>query len=68
MTETTAEPNQNIYAAIDLGSNSFHMVIAREVHGQLQIIDKHKEMIRLRSGLDKKGYLTPPGHFKTASN
>ncbi len=59
MTETTAEPNQNIYAAIDLGSNSFHMVIAREVHGQLQIIDKHKEMIRLRSGLDKKGYLTP---------
>ncbi len=59
MTETTAEPTPNIYAAIDLGSNSFHMVIAREVHGQLQIIDKHKEMIRLRSGLDKKGYLTP---------
>jgi len=57
MTETTQ--SQNIYAAIDLGSNSFHMMVAREVHGQLQVIDKHKEMIRLRSGLDKKGYLTP---------
>ena len=51
-------PEQNLYAAIDLGSNSFHMVIARELHGQIQVIDKHKEMIRLRSGLDKKGYLT----------
>lgn len=47
-----------MYAAIDLGSNSFHLVIARELHGQVQIVDKHKEMIRLRSGLDKKGYLT----------
>ncbi|PLA74264.1 exopolyphosphatase [Hydrogenovibrio sp. SC-1] len=52
------ETNQHIYAAIDLGSNSFHMIIAREVHGQIQVIDKHKEMVRLRSGLDKKGYLT----------
>lgn len=50
--------NQDLYAAIDLGSNSFHMIIAREVHGQMQVIDKHKEMVRLRSGLDNKGYLT----------
>ncbi len=51
--------DQKLYAAIDLGSNSFHMIIARESHGQIQIIDKHKEMIRLRAGLDKSGYLTP---------
>jgi len=50
--------DQNIYAAIDLGSNSFHMIIAREVAGQLQVIDKHKEMIRLRAGLNKEGQLT----------
>ena len=50
--------NQDLFAAIDLGSNSFHMIIAREVHGQMQVIDKHKEMVRLRSGLDKKGKLT----------
>ncbi|HID01694.1 MAG TPA: exopolyphosphatase [Desulfobacterales bacterium] len=49
----------NLYAAIDLGSNSFHMIIARQIHGQMQIIDKHKEMVRLRAGLDAKGQLTP---------
>lgn len=46
-----------LYAAIDLGSNSFHMIIARDVHGQMQVVDKHKEMVRLRGGLDKNGYL-----------
>lgn len=50
--------NQDLFAAIDLGSNSFHMIIARDVHGQMQVIDKHKEMVRLRSGLDKKGKLS----------
>lgn len=55
----TDELKQNIYAAIDLGSNSFHIIIAREVHGVIQVINKHKEMIRLRSGLDKKGNLSP---------
>lgn len=54
-----SSPTQNdLFAAIDLGSNSFHMIIAREAHGQMQVIDKHKEMVRLRSGLDKKGRLT----------
>lgn len=50
---------QDLYAAIDLGSNSFHMIIARDVLGQMQVIDKHKEMVRLRSGLDAKGMLSP---------
>lgn len=50
--------DQSLYAAIDLGSNSFHMIIARETHGQFQVIDKHKEMVRLRTGLDKEGNLT----------
>jgi exopolyphosphatase/guanosine-5'-triphosphate,3'-diphosphate pyrophosphatase len=45
------------YAAIDLGSNSFHMIIAREVDGQLQLLDRHKETIRLRMGLDAQGNL-----------
>lgn len=49
--------NSDLFAAIDLGSNSFHMIIAREAHGQMQVVDKHKEMVRLRSGL-KKGKLT----------
>lgn len=59
---STSQPDQSaldqkLYAAIDLGSNSFHMIIARETGGQMQIIDKHKEMVRLRAGLDEDGYL-----------
>lgn len=62
MTAQTApqpRPEDNtLYAAIDLGSNSFHMIIAREAHGQMQVVDKHKEMVRLRAGLDKNGRLS----------
>lgn len=47
-----------LYAAIDLGSNSFHMIIAREDQGQLKVIDKHKEIVRLRCGLDKDKFLS----------
>jgi exopolyphosphatase/guanosine-5'-triphosphate,3'-diphosphate pyrophosphatase len=44
-------------AAVDLGSNSFHMVVARMHHGQLTIIDRLREMVRLASGLSDAGYL-----------
>ncbi|MFP5263288.1 MAG: HD domain-containing protein [Blastocatellia bacterium] len=38
-------------AAIDIGSNSIHLVIVRAVQGQhLEIIDREKEMVRLGSG------------------
>ena len=58
MTTTEISNDQDLYAAIDLGSNSFHLIIAREVHGQMQVIDKHKEMVRLRAGLDTTGKLS----------
>ena len=51
-------PESDLYAAIDLGSNSFHMILARQRDHQLQVIDKHKEMVRLRSGLDAHGWLS----------
>jgi exopolyphosphatase/guanosine-5'-triphosphate,3'-diphosphate pyrophosphatase len=44
-------------AAVDLGSNSFHMVVARVHHGQLAIVDRLREMVRLASGLGSGGYL-----------
>ena len=49
-------------AAVDLGSNSFHMVVAREVDGQLQIIDRIKESVRLAGGLEKGGKLDTQTH------
>jgi len=45
-------------AAIDLGSNSFHMVVARSVLGQLRIVDRLRETVRLADGLDGKGGLS----------
>lgn len=44
-------------AAIDLGSNSFHMIIAKVSNGQLSIIDRLKEPVRLGYGLDSDGRL-----------
>lgn len=46
-------------AAIDLGSNSFHMVIMRIVNGQPIVLDRLKEMVRLGDGLDEHGRLKP---------
>ena len=40
-------------AAIDIGSNSFHMVVARIVGQSLQIISRHKQRVHLASGLDE---------------
>jgi len=48
----------DLFAAIDLGSNSFHLIVARESHGQLQVIDRIKEMVRLASGIDEQGILS----------
>jgi exopolyphosphatase/guanosine-5'-triphosphate,3'-diphosphate pyrophosphatase len=44
-------------AAVDLGSNSFHMIVCSLTDGKLQTVDRLKEMVRLASGLDKKNYL-----------
>jgi len=40
-------------AAIDLGSNSFHMIVCKLEDGKLRTIDRLKEMVRLASGLDE---------------
>ncbi len=47
-----------VFAAVDLGSNSFHLVVARLRHGELQIIDRLQEMVQLAAGLDAGGRLT----------
>lgn len=40
-----------IMAAVDLGSNSFHLIVARYEDGQLHVIDRLREMVRLAAGL-----------------
>lgn len=40
-------------AAIDLGSNSFHMIVARWDNGQLTLLDRLREPVRLGFGLQE---------------
>jgi exopolyphosphatase / guanosine-5'-triphosphate,3'-diphosphate pyrophosphatase len=47
----------DVLAAVDLGSNSFHLVVARYTHGQLVIIDRMREMVRLGAGVGSDGRL-----------
>ena len=44
-------------AAIDLGSNSFHMVLAQHMLGQLRVVDRLRETVRMADGLDGRGNL-----------
>jgi len=55
--DAAADPQQ-YYAAVDLGSNSFHMVLARQLAGKLQIIDRLRDGVRLSAGLDAEDYLS----------
>ena len=45
-------------AAIDLGSNSFHMIVARIANEHVQILDRLREMVQLAAGLDDKNRLS----------
>ena len=48
----------DMLAAIDLGSNSFHMIVARYTLGQLRVVDRLRETVRMAEGLDTRGGLT----------
>ncbi len=47
-----------LLAAIDLGSNSFHMVLAQHSMGQLRVVDRLRETVRMADGLDARGGLS----------
>lgn len=40
-----------IIAAVDLGSNSFHLVVARYQDGELRVIDRLRDSVRMAMGL-----------------
>ena len=51
-------PLPPLVAAVDLGSNSFHMVVGRVEGGDFQVVDRLKEPVRLGAGL-VRGELRP---------
>ena len=51
-------PDGSQLAAVDLGSNSFHLIIARIEHGEMRPVEVLAEKVQLGAGL-VKGRLTP---------
>lgn len=51
------KPTFSEIAAVDLGSNSFRLQLARVVDGQLIFHDSLREAVRFGAGLDKNNYL-----------
>lgn len=61
-------PNGNeTFAAVDLGSNSFHMIVANLVDGRALVVDRIKEMVRLAGGLDENRQLTQESMVRALS-
>lgn len=55
----TVEVRESIkVAALDIGSNSFHLVVARIVAGSVQILHRVKQKVRLADGLSADGILS----------
>ncbi|RLM21554.1 guanosine-5'-triphosphate,3'-diphosphate pyrophosphatase [Brenneria alni] len=50
--------SSSLYAAIDLGSNSFHMLVVRKTAGSIQTLARIKRKVRLAAGLDKQNRLS----------
>ena len=48
----------SLYAAIDLGSNSFHMLVVREVAGSIKTLTRIKRKVRLAAGLNSDNVLS----------
>ncbi|HSG88482.1 MAG TPA: exopolyphosphatase [Pseudomonadales bacterium] len=46
-------------AAVDLGSNSFHLIVAQFAGSRLMVVDRMKDMVRLAAGLDDDSMLVP---------
>ncbi|MEZ5596077.1 MAG: Ppx/GppA phosphatase family protein [Pseudomonadales bacterium] len=51
-------------AALDLGSNSFHLLVVSEQDDHIQVVDKYREMVRLAAGLRNDGYLDEETEFR----
>ena len=55
---SSSQHADDLIAAIDLGSNSFHMVVAREFQGEIHTLEKRGQKVQLAAGLDDQGMLS----------
>ena len=50
--------NFPLIAAIDLGSNSFHMLLAKADHGEIRILERLGDKVQLAAGIDEQRQLS----------
>lgn len=50
--------NSTKIAVLDIGSNSFHLVVVRIISGTVQVLHKVKQKVRLAEGLSEECYLS----------
>ncbi len=58
-TQPQALDPDSMVAALDLGSNSFHLIVASLAQGRLRVVDRIKDMVRLAAALDPDNTLNP---------
>ncbi|WP_371194239.1 exopolyphosphatase [Glaciecola sp. SC05] len=56
--DSTEQRTTETIAALDIGSNSFHLVVARVVADAVQVVNRVKHKVRLADGLDEKSHLS----------
>lgn len=55
---TTPQYDNNHYAVVDLGSNSFHLLVVRLVGNNIETVNKLKRKVRLAAGLNEHNQLS----------
>jgi exopolyphosphatase/guanosine-5'-triphosphate,3'-diphosphate pyrophosphatase len=59
LVENDETQGEQLVSGVDLGSNSFHMVVARlEDNGRVHVLDRIREPVRLAAGLDDRNRLS----------
>ncbi len=57
--EEPTHADRDVVAAVDLGSNSFHLVVARVANDQVRVLDRIRESVALAAGFDGARQLKP---------
>ncbi|SFC19126.1 exopolyphosphatase / guanosine-5'-triphosphate,3'-diphosphate pyrophosphatase [Marinospirillum celere] len=57
-------PDGSTLAALDLGSNSFHLVLARKIKGEISLLKRLGEKVQLAAGLDECGNLNEEAQLR----
>lgn len=60
-----AQQEPDLYAALDLGTNSCRMLIATPDGGHFRVVDAFAKSVRLGSGLERTGHLSRSGISRT---